>query len=230
MRELAQKEALGIVRKTYGSPSSPGPARPAFSNKSNVFTSTRARIWKRTYAHTRPRTTWCTMHRVYSSNNRGYIHFHPRFTHPHNSRNSDNALFFSLSSTSFLDIKAFNIERRIAMRPDSARGQSVLSGGGGGGVGNFGINSRRCANDAVSTNRRRRAPRLPFAVSRILPTSQWHSLVQYEQKPSDIRFFISYNWYTILWTGEHALNSSETIKIKYLYIARYNLRDYIIIL
>lgn len=102
-------------------------ARPAFSNKSNVFTSTRAFENVRTHIH----DGICGAQCIYSSNNRGYIHFHPRFTHPHSCAGQHSAalFFFSLSSTSFLDIKAFNIERRIAMRPDSARGQSVLSGG-----------------------------------------------------------------------------------------------------
>lgn len=94
----------------------------ASSNKSNVFTSTRAQV--HTYG-TRTVRRICVAHnahRVYSSNNRGSIHFHSRFTHPHGRRTTlENSFFFLLSSTSFLDIKAFNIERRIAMRPDSAR-------------------------------------------------------------------------------------------------------------
>lgn len=127
-----------------------------------------ARAHLKTYVRTYTTVyVWCTMHRVYSSNNRGYIHFHPRFTHPHSCAGQHSVALFSLSSTSFLDIKAFNIERRIAMRPDSARGQSVLSGG-------------REFRDKFSAMReysrfdksRRCAPRLPFAVSRTLLTLQ----------------------------------------------------------
>lgn len=72
---------------------------------------------------------------------------------------SGGPFFFPLSRpTSFLDIKAFNIERRIAMRPDSARDQSVLLGEGREFRDKFSLMRQRCRFDKS----RRRATR--FAV------------------------------------------------------------------
>lgn len=68
-----------------------------------------------------------------------------RGLHTHELPGPNTRKSFFLSSTSFLDIKAFNIERRIAMR-DASFGTADRFYR----VGNFGVNSPRTT---VSTNR-----------------------------------------------------------------------------
>lgn len=117
----------------------------ASSNKSNVFTSTCAQV--HTYVHVS--CVICvrfTMLIAFIRRTTADLSTFIRGLHTHTVAGQHSKALFFLSSTSFLDIKAFNIERRIAMRGQIPRDRSVLP------AGNFGANSPR-ASTAVSTNR-----------------------------------------------------------------------------
>lgn len=177
-------------------------ARPAFSNKSNVFTSTRAFENVRTHIHDGICGAQCI---AFIRRTTADISTFIRGLHTH-TRAPDNTRWPFFLSRPHL----FSILKRLISRGELLWGQIPRTANRFyRGVGNFGINSRRCANTAVSTNRRRCAPRLLFAVSRILLTSQWHSLVQYEQNDiSQVRYSVlSFIMNIILWIRElHMLN------------------------
>jgi hypothetical protein len=129
------------------------------------------------------------MHRVFIRRTTADISTFIRSLHTHTRAGQHSVAFFS--STSFLDIKAFNIERRIAMRPDSARS-----------IGFTGRDFRdkfSRANTVVSTNRedaRRDSP---------LPLVDLLSIA--------VTFFFPYNtneiWYPVLYLKQKYIQAKK---------------------
>jgi len=102
------------------------------------------------------------MHHVYSSDNRGYIHFHPRFTQPRAHWRAPARTGWPFFPSSFLDIKAFNIEKRIAANcqiPRAARSAGREF---------FGINSVLRGRAGFNKSKR-----LPFLVARRYPSRRY---------------------------------------------------------